>query len=109
MRGYDFARRHSGRPPEDSATASTARPRLYSATLSRATGNALFLKLENMNDTGSFKERGALNRILTVTDEERSRGVITASAGNHGQAVAYHAARHRNSRANLHAGCSRRW
>lgn len=69
-------------------------PAPLSATLSRATGNALYLKLENLHDTGSFKERGALNRILTMTDEERSRGVITASAGNHGQAVAYHAAQH---------------
>jgi threonine dehydratase len=69
-------------------------PAPLSATLSRATGNALYLKLENLHDTGSFKERGALNRILTMTDEERACGVITASAGNHGQAVAYHAARH---------------
>jgi threonine dehydratase len=69
-------------------------PAPLSATLSRATGNALYLKLENLHDTGSFKERGALNRILTMTDDERSRGLITASAGNHGQAVAYHAARH---------------
>ena len=69
-------------------------PAPLSATLSRATGNALYLKLENLHDTGSFKERGALNRILTMTDDERSRGVITASAGNHGQAVAYHATRH---------------
>jgi threonine dehydratase len=71
-----------------------ATPAPLSATLSRATGNALYLKLENLQDTGSFKERGALNRILTMTDDERSRGVITASAGNHGQAVAYHATRH---------------
>jgi len=69
-------------------------PAPLSATLSRATGNALYLKLENLHDTGSFKERGALNRILTMTSEERSRGVITASAGNHGQAVAYHATQH---------------
>jgi threonine dehydratase len=69
-------------------------PAPLSATLSRATGNALYLKLENLHDTGSFKERGALNRILTMTDDERARGVITASAGNHGQAVAYHATRH---------------
>jgi threonine dehydratase len=69
-------------------------PAPLSATLSRATGNALHLKLENLHDTGSFKERGALNRILTLTAEERTRGVITASAGNHGQAVAYHATQH---------------
>ena len=69
-------------------------PAPLSATLSRATGNALYLKLENLHDTGSFKERGALNRILTMTADERACGVITASAGNHGQAVAYHATRH---------------
>ena len=69
-------------------------PAPLSATLSRATGNALYLKLENLHDTGSFKERGALNRILTMSADERSRGLITASAGNHGQAVAYHATQH---------------
>jgi len=68
-------------------------PALYSETLSREAGNALYLKLENMNVTGSFKERGALNRLLLLTAEERARGVITASAGNHAQAVAYHASR----------------
>lgn len=68
-------------------------PLVHSQTLSRLTGNAIFLKLENLQMTGSFKERGALNRILTLTDDERSRGVIAASAGNHGQGVAYHAAR----------------
>lgn len=66
-------------------------PVLYSEILSREAGNQLFLKLENLNVTGSYKERGALNRILTLTEEERARGVITASAGNHAQAVAYHA------------------
>jgi threonine dehydratase len=66
-------------------------PVLYSEILSRESGNQLFLKLENLNVTGSYKERGALNRILTLTEEERARGVITASAGNHAQAVAYHA------------------
>ena len=68
-------------------------PAPQSETLSRATSNALCLKLENLQMTGSFKERGALNRILTLTPEERSHGVITASAGNHGQAVAYHASK----------------
>ena len=50
-----------------------------------------YLKLENLHRTGSFKERGALNKLLTLSDEERRRGVITASAGNHAQALAYHA------------------
>jgi threonine dehydratase len=66
-------------------------PLMHSKMLSRRTGNAVFLKLENLQMTGAFKERGALNRILTLTDEERRQGVIAASAGNHGQAVAYHA------------------
>ena len=66
-------------------------PLMHSKMLSRLTGNSVFLKLENLQMTGAFKERGALNRILTMTDEERRRGVIAASAGNHGQGVAYHA------------------
>lgn len=53
--------------------------------------SSLFFKFENLHRTGSFKERGALNRLLTLSPEERERGVITASAGNHAQAVAFHA------------------
>lgn len=52
-----------------------------------------WLKLENLQRTGSFKDRGALNRLLLLTAEERARGIVTASAGNHAQAVAYHGAR----------------
>jgi threonine dehydratase len=52
-----------------------------------------WLKLENTQRTGSFKDRGALNRLLDLSPEERTRGVVTASAGNHAQAVAYHGAR----------------
>jgi threonine dehydratase len=66
-------------------------PALYSENLSREAGASLYLKLENVNVTGSFKERGALNRILLLTEEERARGVIAASAGNHAQGVACHA------------------
>jgi threonine dehydratase len=66
-------------------------PLMHSKMLSRLTENSVFLKLENLQMTGAFKERGALNRILTLTDEERRQGVIAASAGNHGQGVAYHA------------------
>jgi threonine dehydratase len=55
--------------------------------------SALYYKLENLQRTGSFKERGALNKMLTLSPEERARGVICASAGNHAQAVAYHAGR----------------
>src|ERR1019366_7091873 len=67
-------------------------PLVHSEVLSASAGNEIYLKLENLQRTGSFKERGALNRILTLTQEERQRGVIAASAGNHAQAVAYHAA-----------------
>jgi threonine dehydratase len=66
-------------------------PFMRSETFSQLTENSLFLKLENLQMTGSFKERGALNRILLLTPDERRRGVIAASAGNHAQAVAYHA------------------
>lgn len=65
-----------------------------SADISALTEQQVYLKLDNLQRTGAFKERGALNKILTLTDEEKRRGVIAASAGNHGQAVAYHATRH---------------
>ena len=64
-----------------------------SPILSGLTGQEVFLKLENRQMTGAFKERGALNRILMLTPEQSSRGVIAASAGNHAQGVAYHASR----------------
>ncbi len=66
-------------------------PCLRSASLTRMTGLEIYLKMDNLQRTGAFKERGALNKILTLTDEQRQRGVIAASAGNHAQAVAYHA------------------
>jgi threonine dehydratase len=65
----------------------------YSHTLSELTGSACHLKLENLQMTGSFKERGAANLLLQLDDGERRRGVVAASAGNHGLAVAFHAAR----------------
>jgi threonine dehydratase len=65
----------------------------YSETISRMTGNQVFFKLENLQLTGSFKERGALNRLLTLTSAEAKRGVIAASAGNHGMALAFHSRR----------------
>ncbi len=68
-------------------------PCVHSRTLSRLTGAEVFLKLENLQFTASFKERGALNRLLALPESERRRGVIAMSAGNHAQAVAYHAAR----------------
>ena len=68
-------------------------PCTRSETLSRLTGLEVSLKLENLQMTGSFKERGALNRIATLTPEQAAKGVIAASAGNHAQGVAYHATR----------------
>ena len=65
----------------------------HSATLSELTGTRCHVKLENLQMTGSFKERGAANLLLQLPAEARRRGVVTASAGNHGQAVAFHAAR----------------
>lgn len=66
----------------------------HSETFSGLTNNSIFLKLDNQQRTGAFKERGALNKLLTLTPGERLRGVIAASAGNHAQGVAYHAGRH---------------
>ena len=68
-------------------------PCVESRTLSRLTGARVFLKFENLQFTASFKERGALNKLLSLGEAERRRGVIAMSAGNHAQAVAYHAAR----------------
>ena len=68
-------------------------PCLHSRTLTQLTGAQIYIKFENLQFTASFKERGALNRLLQLTDDERRRGVCTMSAGNHGQAVAYHAHR----------------
>lgn len=64
-----------------------------SRTLSQILGTKVWLKFENLQFTGSFKERGALNRIDALSADERRRGVITVSAGNHAQGVAYHARR----------------
>src|SRR5580698_1195687 len=63
----------------------------HSQMLSALTGQQVYLKLENLQMTGSFKERGALNRIAMLTPEQARRGVVAASAGNHAQGVAYHA------------------
>ncbi len=64
-------------------------PLLGSRSLSQRTGTDLRLKAENLQRTGSFKPRGAFNAILQLTPEERARGVVTFSAGNHGQALAF--------------------
>lgn len=68
-------------------------PTLYSSTLSAITGAELWLKFENLQFTSSFKDRGALYRLLQLTPDERRRGVVAMSAGNHAQGVAYHATR----------------
>jgi threonine dehydratase len=66
-------------------------PCTRSETFSALTGNSICLKLENRQRTGAYKERGALNKLLSLSAAEKSLGVIAASAGNHAQAVAYHA------------------
>ncbi len=66
-------------------------PSLYSDAVSRATGAHVTLKLESLQAIGSFKERGAANKLALLTPQERSAGVIAMSAGNHAQAVARHA------------------
>src|ERR1700730_6458910 len=69
-------------------------PCARSENFSQLTGNSVYLKLDNLQRTGAFKERGALNKLLTMSPEERARGVIAASAGNHAQGLAYHAGLH---------------
>lgn len=68
-------------------------PMNKSITLSKVTGAEVYLKFENLQFTASFKERGALNKLLNLTDDQRKHGVIAASAGNHAQGVAYHGSR----------------
>ncbi len=81
------------------AARARTRDRIYlspcarSETLSRLTGTDAWLKLENLQMTGAYKERGALNKLLLMPEADRGRGLIAASAGNHAQAVAYHASR----------------
>lgn len=89
------------RPVLDDVTAAAARlkgairrtPFEKSMTLSQITGCEVFLKFENLQFTAAFKERGALNKLLLLSDKERARGVVAMSAGNHAQGVAYHAQR----------------
>src|SRR5579871_4615923 len=68
-------------------------PCRYSSTLSKITGAEVWVKFENLQFTASYKERGALNKLLQLSDDERQRGVIAASAGNHAQGLAYHGQR----------------
>lgn len=62
---------------------------VHSVAFSKATGNHVYIKPENMQVTGAYKIRGAYYKISTLTPEEKARGLITASAGNHAQGVAY--------------------
>ncbi len=68
-------------------------PTHYSRTLSKIAGCEVYLKFENLQFTASFKERGAFNKLTSLNAEERARGVVAMSAGNHAQGVAYHAGR----------------
>ena len=68
-------------------------PTLHSQTLSKLTGANIYLKFENLQFTAAYKERGALNAILVLSEEKRSKGVIAASAGNHAQGLSYHGTR----------------
>jgi len=68
-------------------------PCRYSRTLSEITGAEVWVKFENLQFTAAYKERGALNKLLLLTDAQRAKGVIAASAGNHAQGLAYHGAR----------------
>jgi threonine dehydratase len=65
-------------------------PCRFSSTLSQITGAEVWVKFENLQFTASYKERGALNKLLQLSDDEKRRGVIAASAGNHAQGLAYH-------------------
>ena len=68
-------------------------PANHAITISKITGADVYIKLENRQFTASFKERGALNKLLNLTKEQQEKGVIAASAGNHAQGVAYHGSR----------------
>ncbi|RPF72029.1 threonine ammonia-lyase [Aurantiacibacter spongiae] len=68
-------------------------PTMHSITLSKIAGARIYLKFENLQFTAAYKERGALNALLQLTDEQRERGVIAASAGNHSQGLSYHGTR----------------
>ncbi len=70
-----------------------ATPTLHSQTLSKLTGANIYLKFENLQFTAAYKERGALNAILLLSEEQRNKGVIAASAGNHAQGLSYHGTR----------------
>src|SRR3954470_12818319 len=68
-------------------------PCRHSKTLSKITGAKVWVKFENLQFTAAYKERGALNKLMLLSNSERAKGVIAASAGNHAQGLAYHGAR----------------
>jgi threonine dehydratase len=92
-KGLPFSLEHVRAAAERIRGAVRRTPTEISETLSAICGCRVHLKLETLQFTASFKERGALNKLLTLGAEERGRGVITVSAGNHAQAVAHHCAR----------------
>ncbi len=93
--------RDIGEARERLSTVAQVTPVYGSETLSRLAGREVWLKAENLQRTGSFKVRGAVNRIATLGPEQRAAGVVAASAGNHGQAVAW-AAREAGVRARIY-------
>jgi threonine dehydratase len=91
--GSNVTLRDISRARERIAPIARRTPLVYSAALSERAGTPVHLKLENLQETGSFKVRGAANRMLQLTAEEKAEGVVTVSTGNHGRAVAYVAGR----------------
>jgi threonine dehydratase len=88
LKGKDISRARERISPHIIRT-----PFAFSQVLSKVTGAKVYLKFENLQFTAAFKERGALNRLLTLNPEQARRGVVAASAGNHAQGVSYHANR----------------
>ncbi len=91
MTALTLADIHAARAVLDGHVANS--PCMHSRTLSEITGAEIYLKFENLQFTASFKERGALNKLVSLSAEQKINGVIAASAGNHAQGVAYHATR----------------
>lgn len=89
MQVKDITSRDFWRAKKRIAPYVTRTPLVYSPELSEKTGANIYLKLENLQAIGAFKVRGAANKILSLTDEQRAKGVSTFSTGNHGMAVAY--------------------
>ncbi len=93
MQQHEVTERDVRLARERIASLVTRTPLLESRPLSQRIGAPVYLKLENLQDTGSFKIRGAANRVLTLAPEDKERGVVTISTGNHGRAMSYVARR----------------